>query len=65
MVDDERMKWTTGRYCDEGGGCVEVAIVKCVGLRDSKDPQSPVLWFTFEEWEAFILGAQAGDFGLG
>ncbi len=48
-----------------GGGCVEVATIEhWVGVRDSKDRQGPVLVFRFDEWEAFLAGAQDGEFDL-
>jgi hypothetical protein len=47
------------------GNCVEVAVrPDAVGLRDSKDPASPVLAFTPSEWAAFIGGVKAGEFDL-
>ena len=43
-----------------GGNCVEVADLPDGGfaVRDSKNPQSPVLWFTPAEREAFVLGVK-------
>ena len=35
-----------------------------VHMRDSKDPQGPVLTFTKAEWNAFVLGAKDGEFDL-
>jgi hypothetical protein len=49
-------------YSDDGGGCVEVARVDLAGVRDSADPEGPVLWFTLGEWAAFLAGARAGEF---
>jgi len=31
-------------------------------MRDSKDPESPVLSFSNESWSAFLDGLRAGDF---
>jgi hypothetical protein len=31
-------------------------------MRDSKDPNSPVLTFTHQEWAAFLDGAKRGEF---
>lgn len=59
-----------------GGQCVEVAVgpgsesavpVKAgepsvVLVRDSKDPDGPVLSFTFAEWDAFLDGVVKGEF---
>lgn len=35
---------------------------RLIALRDSKDPNGPALFFTPEEWKAFLLGVQAGEF---
>lgn len=38
-------------------GCVAIAYSDCGGwiaLADTKDPKSPVLFFTINEWEAFM-----------
>lgn len=59
-----------------GGQCVEVTIVpgseapvqakagepSVVLVRDSKDPNGPVLSFTFAEWDAFLDGVTKGEF---
>jgi hypothetical protein len=37
----------------EGGNCVEVATAEVVGVRNSKDPDGPVLCFARREWDAF------------
>lgn len=52
-----------------GGECVEAAVCRCdspvIYVRDSKDPDGPVLSFGEESWRAFIDGAKAGEFDLG
>ncbi|OHV63468.1 DUF397 domain-containing protein [Pseudofrankia sp. BMG5.36] len=47
-----------------GGECVEVAALPDGGraVRDSKDPEGPVLRFTAAEWRAFLAGARDGEF---
>lgn len=48
-------------------GCVEVECHHHEGfllVRDSKDPDGPVLNFTNKEWEAFRAGVLAGEFDL-
>lgn len=35
-----------------------------VYVRDSKDPDGPVLRFSSAEWAAFVAGARAGEFDL-
>lgn len=49
----------------DSGACVEVARrPERIGIRDSKDPASPVLEFTPPEWRAFIEGVKAGEFDI-
>lgn len=40
----------------EGGNCVEVAATEVVGVRNSRDPDGPVLLFTRSGWNAFACG---------
>lgn len=43
--------------------CVEVAFRNdCVLVRNSRDPQGPMLVFTGAEWAAFLDGARRGEF---
>lgn len=45
--------------------CVEVARKKeGVAVRDSKDPESEILFFSNEEWSAFIQGVKGGEFDV-
>jgi len=45
--------------------CVEVAGTATGGraVRDSKDQAGPMLAFARSGWQAFLAGAQAGEFG--
>jgi hypothetical protein len=55
-------KWQRSTRCS-GGQCVEVAKVADEYLiRDSKRPEMAPLSFTKAEWEAFVLGVNAGEF---
>ena len=65
--------WRKSSYSSgNGGACVEVAVVPgskegsdyVITMRDSKDPDGPVLTFTPAEWEAFTLGVQDGEFDI-
>ena len=49
-----------------GGNCVEVAYPGdgTIRVRDSKNPDGPVLTFTPAEWDAFLDGAKDGEFDL-
>jgi hypothetical protein len=43
--------------------CVEVRFCgDCVPLRNSRDPDGPVLVFTAPEWDAFVEGVKRGEF---
>ena len=43
--------------------CVEVCFVgDRVPLRNSRDPDGPVLVFTASEWDAFVAGVKLGEF---
>lgn len=42
------------------GNCVEVAAPGQVLVRDSKNPEGPVLSFTPDEWRTFLRKARAG-----
>ena len=44
-------------------GCVEIgSTVDKVAMRDSKDPDGPILVYTPTEFSAFLEGAQNGEF---
>lgn len=59
-------RWFKSSYSENGGTCVEVAVVKegsgVVPVRDSKDPSGPHLTFTADAWAAFVSGVRGGDF---
>ncbi|GAA3442428.1 DUF397 domain-containing protein [Planomonospora venezuelensis] len=62
-ADWSRAEWRKSSYSTDGGNCVEVAdnFPGVVALRDSKDPHSPILIFTPEQWRAFTSGIKLGD----
>ena len=44
-------------------GCVEIAsTVDKIAIRDSKDPDGPILVYTLTEFSAFLEGARNGEF---
>ncbi|MFE9958338.1 DUF397 domain-containing protein [Micromonospora sp. NPDC005299] len=50
---------------DASESAVEVAFVgDLIGMRNSAEPDGPVLVFTQDEWDAFVAGAQDGEFDL-
>lgn len=61
----ENLTWRkASASSDQGGNCVEVADLPGGGqaVRDSKDPDGPMLRFTAAEWAAFSSGVRAGEF---
>jgi len=60
-IGNDEILWKSSNRC-ESGNCVEVArIDNSYAMRDSKDPDGPVLTFSEREWKAFVAGAVAGD----
>jgi hypothetical protein len=47
-----------------GDGCVEAASYRDghVAVRDSKNPNGPVLVYTPHEWRSFLAGARNSEF---
>ncbi len=53
------MKWVKSSYSAQEGDCVEIAaLLNGVAVRDSKDPDGPVLHFTADEWREFLARAK-------
>jgi hypothetical protein len=56
--------WIKSSVSFSNGNCVEVTELPggSVGVRNSRDPEGPVLRFTPGEWAAFLVGARRGEF---
>lgn len=55
-------EWRTSTSSNYGS-CVEVRFVAdSVHVRNSRDPEGPILVFTMPEWEAFLAGVTAREF---
>jgi hypothetical protein len=65
LSDAERanLEWFKARASSAYGQCVQVASATAgVAMRDSKDPDGPVLLYTRAEFKEFLDGALNGDF---
>ena len=64
MSDAERSALSWLKAQSSGSGqCVQIAsTVDKVALRDSKDPDGPILVYTPAEFSAFLDGARNGEF---
>jgi hypothetical protein len=65
MTDLTSAIWRKSSYSSSNGGqCVEVAgdLPGAVAVRDSKNPDGPVLVLTPEAFAAFTDAIRAGDF---
>jgi hypothetical protein len=57
------MMWRKSSYSSsQGDNCVEVATLPGgIAVRDSKDPNGPILHFSADAWRAFLDGVKAGE----
>ena len=61
-----QLDWQRSRMCSVNGSCVQIAALSGggVAIRDGKlGEASSVLTFSQEEWDAFVAGVKAGEFG--
>lgn len=61
-----QLDWRRSSLCGAHGSCVEVADTPDggVAVRDGEAPGTgPVLIFSRDEWDAFVAGVKAGEFG--
>jgi hypothetical protein len=61
---DPGVRWVKSSMSSATSQCVEAAALGGgrIAVRDSKDPDGPVLVFTPEEWSAFLAGVKGGEF---
>ncbi|WP_204019179.1 DUF397 domain-containing protein, partial [Sphaerimonospora thailandensis] len=73
-MDLSSIAWRKSRRSANGSDCVEVTTIdagqaevehkadaeRLFLVRDSKDPDGPVLAFTPSEWDAFVSGVKDG-----
>lgn len=59
------LRWRKSGRSAGNGNCIEVAVLPgAMAVRDSKDPQGPVLQFNTVAWNGFISSVRAGAFDL-
>jgi hypothetical protein len=57
------LNWRKAKRSMSNGNCAEVALAAgAVAIRDSKDPNGPVLQYPSESWRSFLRSARLGDF---
>ena len=57
-----RLIWRKARSRSANGACVEVAeTADGTEMRDSKNPQGPVVRYTADEWNAFLVQAKSTE----
>ncbi len=61
-MDLSKARWRKSSRSNDVGACVEVAtnLPGIVAIRDSKDPDGPVLELTRAEWSAFLASVRDG-----
>jgi Domain of unknown function (DUF397) len=65
LSDAERsaLLWLKAQRSGANGQCVEIAsTIDKIAVRDSKDPDGPILVYTSTEFSAFLEGARNGEF---
>jgi hypothetical protein len=55
-IDLSRAEWRKSSYSSQSGNCVEIAtnMPGTVAVRDSKDPQGPILAVSCHDWQVFV-----------
>jgi hypothetical protein len=60
----EHAQWRKSTRCD-ANSCVEVAMLpNVVAIRNSTDPDGPVLSFSPDVWRGFVRSIRAGDLDI-
>jgi hypothetical protein len=53
--------WRHSSFCN-GGTCLEIAVQGgVIAVRDSRNPEGPVLRFSAERWQEFVGGIKSGQ----
>jgi hypothetical protein len=63
VSERESLAWLKAHSSTANGQCIEIAsAVGNIAIRDSKDPDGPILVYTSSEFRAFLDGARNGEF---
>jgi hypothetical protein len=67
MIIRPHFEWKkSSRSMAGDNNCVEVALApdsnSLVAVRNSRDPEGGILYFTLDEWRAFASGVKDGEF---
>jgi hypothetical protein len=64
---DSELYWFKSTRSAGAGACVEVAVTATgsIAVRDSKDPDGPMLRFETDAWRGFIESVRSGGFDDG
>jgi Domain of unknown function (DUF397) len=65
LTEAERagLAWLKAQSSTHNGACVEIAeSAGKIAIRDSKDPDGPILVYTPAEFKAFLSGSRNGEF---
>ncbi|MFL6116506.1 MAG: DUF397 domain-containing protein [Catenulispora sp.] len=56
--------WIKSSASNGSGACVETSSIRPdeICVRNSRDPEGPILRFTKREWDAFLAGVKSGEF---
>jgi hypothetical protein len=59
----DSLLWFKSRRSSGNGACVEIAFVSEGGMamRDSKDPDGPVIYFSTSAWRRFVAGVRSDE----
>ncbi len=61
---NDKLRWRKASYSNQGANCVEVARTDDGhAVRDSKNPEGPVLRFSRDAWREFIDKVKRGTGG--
>jgi hypothetical protein len=61
---NDLLSWRKSSYSGQGANCVEVVSAReGSAVRDSKDPDGPVLRFPADAWRSFVAAVKSGDLG--